>query len=220
MILFIVSLAYSPTVAASGPHMLADFETGMPAGWFVYDGASTPTAITETVAASSPLALLGQVGTNGILSVTYNISTFGGLGVNFGTATLYGNNSGLTYQAEIFDNGADTDNAERFDFNFVDNTTGWRHIEIPFGAFTRAVDYNPGGAPNDGLTLTQMHGWAMPLPGPTNFMWTMSSFMLTLFWLTLKRECLPVGLSMMGLALQLPSQRQLRQVRLWSFSAK
>src|SRR5262249_45970982 len=58
-----------------------------------------------------------------------------------------------------------TDTAERFDHNFTDDTVGWRQIRIPFSAFGRATDFQPPGAPNDGLTLTEMWGWAIVLPG-------------------------------------------------------
>jgi len=175
--LFIASLIYSPTVSAVGPHILADFETGYPAGWGPYTGGGASiTPSLQTIAAGSPSALPIQVGSNVAVSTTYNIPSgdWGGFSVPFATPQdwsnydglrfwFYGTNSGLSYQAEIFDNGASVTSAELFDYHFVDNSTGWRHIEIPFGAFTRATDHQTGGV-NDGLTLTQMWGWAIPLP--------------------------------------------------------
>ena len=79
---------------------------------------------------------------------------------------FYGANSGLLYQAEILDNRSNpsADTAERFDYDFADNFSGWRYVRIPFSAFERATDFQPPGAPNDGLTLTEMWGWAMVLP--------------------------------------------------------
>ena len=41
---------------------------------------------------------------------------------------------------------------------------GWRCISIPFDDFTRATDFQPGGAPDDGFTLTEIWAWAIVLP--------------------------------------------------------
>ncbi|WP_423223346.1 carbohydrate binding domain-containing protein [Candidatus Amarolinea aalborgensis] len=54
------------------------------------------------------------------------------------------------------------DTAERFEATFVDNIPGWRQIVIPFSAFTRSA-VQPAGAPNDGLTLTNMTGYGFDL---------------------------------------------------------
>jgi beta-glucanase (GH16 family) len=80
---------------------------------------------------------------------------------------FYGTGSGLTYQAEISDNRSDPnlDTSERFDYQFTDNTPGWQYISIPFEDFTRATDFQPGGAPDDGFTLTEIWAWAIVLPG-------------------------------------------------------
>lgn len=49
------------------------------------------------------------------------------------------------------------DTAERFEASFVDDFTGWQFIRIPLADFTRSAD-QPVGAPDDGLTLTEVWG--------------------------------------------------------------
>jgi hypothetical protein len=117
-----------------------------------------------------------------VLTTQFTVGDFGGFGVDFAAAGstgpqdwsgtdgfgfwFHGANSGLLYQAEILDNRSNpsADTAERFDYDFADNFVGWRYIRIPFAAFERATDFQPAGAPNDGLTLTEMWGWAVVLP--------------------------------------------------------
>ncbi|MCA9989611.1 MAG: family 16 glycosylhydrolase [Anaerolineales bacterium] len=176
----LASAAGRPVTAAT---LLIDFEGGLPADWFDFagGGASVNTAAL-LVADTDPLARPGQVGDNTLLQATFSASTgFAGFGQDFSLSAgsqdwinntgvsfwMYGTNSGNTYQFEIFDNRSDpnTDTAERFDTLFSDDFTGWQLVTIPFSAFTRAVDYQPPGAPDDGLTLTEMWGWAVPLDG-------------------------------------------------------
>jgi beta-glucanase (GH16 family) len=167
-----------------GPDKLADFEGGVPAGWFAYQGASTVTATLMTVGVSELLARPAQAGDNGVLEADFSISDYGGFGQDFAATSgpqdwsnldgfsfwFYGTSSGLAYQAEIMDNRSDpgADTAERFDHVFTDDFAGWRRVFIPWSDFTRATDFQPGGAPNDGLTLTEMWGWAMILPVGTD----------------------------------------------------
>ena len=170
------------TTALGAPPTTADFETATPPGFFTYRGSGSVSASRVTVGDSDPRARPGQVGPNAVLSVEFTIADFGGFGVDFaatgatgpqdwsgtdGFAFWFrGDGSGRTYQAEIFDNRSNpnADTAERFDFDFLDDTPGWRYVRIPFSAFERATDFQPGGAPNDGLTLTEMWGWAIVLP--------------------------------------------------------
>jgi beta-glucosidase len=75
---------------------------------------------------------------------------------------LYGNNSGSGLFFEILDNrnpGATGDDAERWTYPFADDFAGWRFFNIPFTDFTRKEIGN--GAPDDGFTLTEVHGWAL-----------------------------------------------------------
>jgi hypothetical protein len=164
-----------------GPDMLADFEAGVPTGWFVYNGASTVSTTAMTVSGADPLARPGQTGDNGLLQASYSIVDFGGFGDDLNISEggpvdwsltdgfsfwFHGTGNGLAYQAEISDNRSDpgSDTSERFDYVFTDDTAGWRYIAIPWTDFTRATDYQPPGAPDDGLTLTEMWAWAVVLP--------------------------------------------------------
>ncbi|MCB0159328.1 MAG: family 16 glycosylhydrolase, partial [Caldilineaceae bacterium] len=159
----------------------ADFEGGAPTGWFTYAGGSTVDTVTQVVGAGDALALPDQAGDNEILAATYNIVDFGGFGQDIAVSAggpqdwsnfpsfdfwFYGTGSGLTYQAEISDNRSDpnTDTSERFDYEFTDTTAGWQFISIPFADFTRATDFQPAGAPDDGFTLTEIWAWAIVLP--------------------------------------------------------
>ncbi|MEM7537794.1 MAG: carbohydrate binding domain-containing protein [Chloroflexota bacterium] len=56
------------------------------------------------------------------------------------------------YQAE--------DTAERFTGSFVDDTTGWRHINIPFNDMSRDAD-QPANAPDDGFGLSEVWGYSL-----------------------------------------------------------
>lgn len=172
-------------VTASSTQISTDFEGGEPAGWFVYSGGGA-TAVTTfpTAADTDPLARPGQVGDNTFVEGAFDATAgYAGFGLDFAagggvqdwsgyTAVsfyLYGANSGQSFQFEIMDNRSDpnSDTAERFDTIFVDDFSGWQKITIPFSAFSRATDYQPGGAPDDGLTLTEMWGLAIILDGST-----------------------------------------------------
>jgi beta-glucanase (GH16 family) len=177
----IVAALLAFSVNPAGASTLTDFEGGLPPGWFVFNGgASSVVGTVLTVGAADPLARPGQIGDNGILEVDFSIGDFGGFGQeyasqggpqNWSTQTgfsfwFYGTASELTYQAEISDNRSDPniDTSERFDYEFTDTTAGWRLISIPFADFTRATDFQPGGAPDDGFTLTEIWAWAIVLP--------------------------------------------------------
>lgn len=74
---------------------------------------------------------------------------------------LHGTGSGTTLFIDIIDNrpaGSTRDNAERFSASFTDTTAGWRLVQVPFDDLARKDIGN--GAPNDGFTLTEIHGWA------------------------------------------------------------
>ncbi len=75
---------------------------------------------------------------------------------------MFGLNSGTQMFIDILDNrnpGSTTDDAERFTVTFVDDFTGWQLLEFPFSTFVRKEIGN--GAPNDGLGLFEMHGYAL-----------------------------------------------------------
>ena len=83
---------------------------------------------------------------------------------------LYGNNSGGTVQVEIFDNrnpNLNSDSAERWFYRIVDDYDGWRQFSIAFRSFQRRTDWQPGGAPDDGLGLNEVSGYAFGFPAGT-----------------------------------------------------
>jgi predicted outer membrane repeat protein len=178
----LVSTQSLPAAAAS-IQLITDFESGEPADWFSYAGGGASVTTTfPTVADADPLARTGQVGNNTFVEATFNATSgFAGFGQDFANSGgaqdwssftavsfwLYGNNTGQSFQFEIFDNRSDpnVDTAERFDTIFTDNFNGWQKVTIPFTDFTRATDFQPGGAPDDGLTLTEMWGMAVILDG-------------------------------------------------------
>ena len=59
------------------------------------------------------------------------------------------------------------DTAERFQATFVDDFTGWQQIMIPWEAFERSAN-QPDGAPNDGLTLSEVWGYGIKLPAESS----------------------------------------------------
>ena len=73
-----------------------------------------------------------------------------------------GRTRGAQLFLDILDNrtpGSTTDDAERFTVPFVDDFSGWQLLEFPFADFVRKEIGN--GAPNDGLGLVEMHGYAL-----------------------------------------------------------
>lgn len=59
------------------------------------------------------------------------------------------------------------DTAERYFYRIPDDFSGWRQFVIPFELFQRRTDFQPGGAPNDGLGLDAVSGYAVGLPAGT-----------------------------------------------------
>ena len=59
------------------------------------------------------------------------------------------------------------DTAERFTADVTVRGTGWQKITVPFDEFDRARQ-QPAGAPNDGLTLTDVQGYSLELRGSTS----------------------------------------------------
>jgi hypothetical protein len=115
------------------------------------------------------------------MNVNYSVTDWGGIeqlfntsrnwsGYNYLDFWFYGNNSGNRFRVELYDNGTSIGTAERFEYQFADKVVGWTHLTIPLNSFTRRTDWQPSGAPNDGLTLTQMWGCNFsPLGGNSTF---------------------------------------------------
>ena len=165
--------------------IIDDFENGLPSGvngdgvsiGFVTFSDGSPISIAITDAPSAPVP--GSAAGNNVLAMTGDVTAFAGFVHAFENETvdtwvpqdwssyegfsfwLYGLNTGTGLFVDIIDNrnpGSTTDDAERFSVALVDDFSGWKLFEIPFASFVRKDIGN--GAPNDGFTLTQVHGWA------------------------------------------------------------
>ncbi len=151
-------------------------------GFFTFADPSELTTVTFTtnlVSDTDPLALPGQSGNNNLYQVDVNVQSYAGTthafenipvdtwtpqdwssyeGISF---WFYGLNSGRPIGIEILDNrnpDSDTDDAERWNYTFTDDFSGWQKFEVRFDEFTRKEIGN--GAPNDGFGLEEVHGWA------------------------------------------------------------
>ena len=118
-----------------------------------------------------------------MLAVVYDINSWGGFTHAFTDGTnwisedwtaydgisfwLYGNNTGGVVQLDLFDNRNTTqpgDTAERWYYRLTDDYTGWQQFTIPFDQFQRRTDFQPSGAPDDGLGLNEVSGYAFGFP--------------------------------------------------------
>jgi beta-glucanase (GH16 family) len=174
-----------PAFAATLP-VVDDFEAslalgadpnGIPVGWFnAQDGGSTVSFGTTT---TPPAPRPGAPAGNTVLETTMNVTAFGVVihGFENSTATawvnqdwsayfglslwVYGQNTGTDLFLDVIDNrntGSTTDDAERYSVSFKDDFSGWQQLQFPFDDFARKEIGN--GAPSDGFTLTEVHGWA------------------------------------------------------------
>ncbi len=164
IVVLISGLLLVPAVPAAAAGSIADFEGGVPAGWFVYGdwgaGAAVDTTV-PTIGDTDSLALPGQVGNNDILSVTANVPTWAGFGAalspvqnwsdyNALSFWFYGENSGTIHEFEIQTVAGDDRRA-----TFVDDFSGWRQIVLPFTTF------GAGGA----YDVSQVDNWVFVLDG-------------------------------------------------------
>lgn len=155
---------------------LDDFESGLPGSWFQYGDYGSGTFINTTVISTNTVPGLDP---NNVLRIEYNSAGWGaGTGNNLDGQDwsshhgmgfwFWGGNSGGVYRVILSDNSNPNlpgDTAERYAYEFVDNFTGWRFISVPWSAFFRDYAYQPPGAPDDGLTLTEVQAYALALPG-------------------------------------------------------
>ncbi|MGD8794748.1 MAG: carbohydrate binding domain-containing protein, partial [Anaerolineae bacterium] len=149
----------------SEPPLIDDFEDGLPAGWFQYGDYGSGTWINHTPEITDTRP--GGIPTTTVLAVSYNSAGWGaGTGHDLAPPQdwsdydgfsfwFYGTNTGGTFRVILSDNRSDpgSDTSERFAYEFVDDTAGWRYISIPWASFFRDYAYQPPGAPDDGLTL-------------------------------------------------------------------
>jgi endo-1,4-beta-D-glucanase Y len=175
-LLFMSGNMNNPINTTSSPHrVLDDFESGNTAKWSTFGDGSTSVNLS--------LVSPGKVG-NYAMKLQYGIISWGGVSQGFQASQDWsgyqsfdfwfsGNSSGNTIRLEISDNkiaGSGTDTSERFEYRFIDNGSGWRRFSIPWESFQRRADWQPTGAPDDGLTLTQVWGFNFaPILGAGSF---------------------------------------------------
>ncbi|HEY1012810.1 MAG TPA: carbohydrate binding domain-containing protein, partial [Herpetosiphonaceae bacterium] len=178
----------APTSAEQLPPLpqVDDFEaplaTGqagnIPIGFFVAQDGGSTTTFGRT--ATPPAPVPGAPGGNNVLQANFTVVSYGVVIHGFENAAvnewvsqdwspyagfsfwLYGLNSGTDLFIDLIDNrnaGSTTDDAERFTATIEDDFSGWRQFQLPFTSFLRKDIGN--GAPNDGFTLTEVHGWAL-----------------------------------------------------------
>jgi beta-glucosidase len=157
--------------------VIDDFEGTLPLssgnpGIFTFqgDGASTPT-LTQVAASDRPGAAAG----NNALQVSYAMDSWGGFSHDLDTPQdwssydgfsfwVKGTGSGQSIEFEVKDGGPDAENGELFQSFFTDDVNGWKKVQVVFSAMKKRADYQPGGAPTDGvLNLTKMWGYAVNL---------------------------------------------------------
>ncbi|MDQ2836684.1 MAG: glycoside hydrolase family 3 C-terminal domain-containing protein [Actinomycetota bacterium] len=175
----VAGLSFGIASASSGPlPTIEDFEgsvaiTTASPGIFAFgsDAASTP-ALSVVAAADRPGAPAGNHG----LSVPYTVTGYGGFSDNLSTPGNWsgyagfsfwvkGTGSGQKVEYEIKDGGTDGEHSELWQGFFNDSTAGWQQIQEPFSSLVKRGDYQPPGAPSDGvLNLTSMWGLAINLP--------------------------------------------------------
>lgn len=152
---------------------------GLPLNFCTFSGAGS--SVTLSNPTTPPAPELPAVGTpNSVLQMDVEVTSFAGFIHGFtndaGDAWIpqdwstregfsfwmYGSNSGTAMFVDILDNrnpGSTDDDAERWTVAFNDDFTGWQLLEFPFASFTRKEIGN--GAPNDGLGLFEVHGYAI-----------------------------------------------------------
>ncbi len=175
-----------PAIAAELP-VVDDFEAtlvsgfdsnGIPIGFFTAQDSSSTVSFAATMAPPAPLP--GALEPNTVLKADFTVASYGVVihgfenpdvntwvsqdwsayeGISF---WLYGSNTNTDLFIDVIDNrntpALPRDDAERFTVSFKDNFSGWQQFQFPFTSFTRKEIGN--GAPNDGFTLTEVHGWA------------------------------------------------------------
>ncbi len=180
LVLSLVTVAAAPPAAAvSGPlPLIENFEGSVPLGTgtpglfgFGSDAASIP-----KLAVAAAADLPGAVADNHALDVPYTVGGYGGFSYDLSAAQdwspfggfsfwVEGTGSGQKVEYEIKDGGADASHSELWQGFFTDTAAGWHQVLEPFAGLVRRGDYQPPGAPSDGvLDLTSMWGFAVNLP--------------------------------------------------------
>lgn len=170
--------------------MLVDgFENGVPSGsdvngidlgFTIFQGSGSTASVSIATGNGLTAPLFpGKSGTNKLLKLDLDVTSFAGVLYRFANSAddawvsqdwsgqrsisfwLYGNGTGAGLFLDILENrnpGSTVDDAERFVYEFADTFNGWQLIDIPFEQFVRKEIGN--GAPDDGLALEEVYGWA------------------------------------------------------------
>jgi hypothetical protein len=168
------------------PGILYDFQSelasstsryGIPLGFSTFSDGSSSVNVSRT---DSHPDLAEEAKGNWVLQLDLDVSGWAGLlyrnpddgrntwaaqdwgGLTGFSLWFYGSNSGTEMFIDILDNRSPCsrrDDAERFTYIFWDDVPGWRLLSVPFKDMARKEIYN--AAPSDGLTLTEVHGWAL-----------------------------------------------------------
>ena len=166
------TLPATPTTETSASLILDSFESGTTSKWSTYaeNGATVSFAVTTQGYASSYAGRATYAIKNGWGGVQQAYETNLDWSA-YSTMRFWfnGEGKGNSIRVEVLDNratGSTTDTAERWVYGFTDNTVGWRQIAIPWSAFTRRIDWQPPGVPNDGFGHTQVWGFNVsPMSG-------------------------------------------------------
>ncbi|MDX6426590.1 MAG: beta-glucosidase [Gaiellaceae bacterium] len=149
------------------------FSSGNPGIFTFSSNPASPPTLTQVAAPDRPAAAAG----NHALQVQYTVDGWGGFshdlaapqdwsGYDGFSFWVKGTGSGQTVEFEVKDGGPDAENGELWQSFFVDDTNGWKKVQVAFANMKKRTDYQPGGAPTDGtLNLTRMWGYAVNLPG-------------------------------------------------------
>ena len=176
-----LSLGAGPAAAAP----VDDFEAGLTAGsssgialgFFTFQGDGA-VAIGRT--ATPPAPVPGAAPGNQVLRMTVQTNSFAGVVHVFENAAvnalapqnwssfdamtlwLYGHNTGNAMYIDVLENRQAGSTGYPFEIwtsTFKDDFSGWKNRSFAFAGLTRKDIGN--GAPNDGLALTTVHGWAL-----------------------------------------------------------
>jgi tetratricopeptide (TPR) repeat protein len=150
---------------------------GIPIGFITFRDSESSVAIISTT--SDHPELPGEEDNNQVLKLDLDVKAWAGVIHRFENAAvntwaprdwrefdgftfwLYGNNTNTSLFVEILDNRkyrSVTPDAEVYTYTFTDNFSGWKLITVPFEELARKEIGND--APNDGLGLSEVHGWA------------------------------------------------------------
>ncbi|UCG24460.1 MAG: hypothetical protein JSW55_00180, partial [Chloroflexota bacterium] len=119
--------------------------------WYV-DGILYHTAIPADVAPN-------EREFNDPIFMIFNVAVGGNFGGPVDPALTFPQEMSIDY-LRVYQ-GPDT--AERWEATFADSFEGWQQVVIPFASLTRSAE-QPDGAPDDGLTLSEVWGYGFELP--------------------------------------------------------